>query len=334
MFRLSFVLLGSLTLIAGSLGCSSRSLVPTDPRRPIDASTRPFDASTRPFDASTRPFDAGPDTGLGCDCQIGGDGVMHMSWNCFQTYAGTRNELQWCGAPGALESICGLVVYTYYDENGLLQRYVYDGGGVQVGGHYESEYTPFGCPDQAISSLKVESGTSPSSGCPGDGPCGCTADGRSLACPPPDAGASPFDAGACDCRIDGHGVLRMSWDCFCASYGCGNPWHGWCGAPGQWTSGCGLDVFTWDRLGLTQIYVYDQTGTQVGTQIQNPDTSFFECPTDPSLKSPTVASGTFPAASCASTVCPCDQNPSDGMTGTFSCPAPDGGSHLDAAADR
>ena len=346
MLRLCLVSLSSL-IVVGGFGCSSRSLTGTGQLRTLDASTRPIDASSRPadaarpadashpIDASTRASDAAPDTRLGCDCQIGGDGVMHMSWTCFDTYVGTRNVLQFCGAPGALASACGLVVYTFYDENGLLQQYVYDeSGGAQVGGHYESEHTAFACPDQTISALKVESGTFPASSCTTRTACGCTADGRSLGCPPPDAGVSPWDAGACDCRIDSDGVLRMSWDCFWQSFGSGSPESGWCGAPGQWTRGCGLDVFTWDRLGLTQIDVYDQTGTEVGTQIQNPGTNFFQCPTDPTLKSATVASGTFPSASCATTVCPCDLNPSGGIIGTFTCPTPDGGAHRDAAGDR
>lgn len=297
--------------------------------RPLDGSTRSDDASMRPGDASSRPLDANPDTELGCNCRVGTDGVLRMSWSCFQTSVGTKNVLQFCGAPGVLTSACGLVVYTFYDGNGLLEEYVYDeASSMQVGGHYESEHVPFACPDQNISARKVESGTFADSSCTTRVACGCNAEGRSLACPPSDAGASMWDAGACGCRIDGDGVLRMSWDCFCASYGCGNPWHGWCGAPGKWTTGCGLDVFTYDNLGLKQIYVYDQTGTQVGTQMQNGGTNFFECPTDPTLKAATVAGGTFPAAGCATAVCPCDSS-----GGTFTCPASDAGSS-EAAADR
>jgi hypothetical protein len=67
--------------------------------------------------------------------------------------------------------------------------------------------------------------------------------------------------------------------------------------------------------------------------MQNGGTNFFECPTDPTLQSPTVAGGTFPAASCATTVCPCDHDSSGSFTGAFTCPASDAGSR-DAAADR
>jgi hypothetical protein len=298
---------------------------------------RPFDASMR--DASVRPVDANLDAQPSCNCMVGGDGVMHMSWSCFQTLlGGPTNVARFCGAPGSLASACGLVVYTYYDDNGLLQEYVYDDStGWQVGGHYEvnTQYYAWACPDQpTLTAMKVEGGTFPASSCTTTTPCGCAADGKSVACPPPpDAGANPWDAGACDCRIGADGVLRMSWDCFCAAYGCENPELGWCGSPGQWTTGCGLDVFTYDRLGKNQIYVYDQTGTEVGTQMQVGGASFFECPTDPTLKSPTVAGGTFPSSSCASVVCPCDPVPGGGVAHTFTCPASDGGAR-DAAADR
>ncbi|HLK94078.1 MAG TPA: hypothetical protein VKZ18_29565 [Polyangia bacterium] len=345
-------------MVAGGLGCSSRSLTPTDPTRPSDASTRPsdaarpsdaskkpIDAATRPvdasmgrLDASTRPFDAGIDASLDCGCQVGADGVMHMSWSCLQTYyGGATNVLRWCGSPGSLVATCGLVVYSYRDNNGLLEEFVYDeSSGLQVGGHYETniQYYAWACPDQDISALKVEGGTFPASSCTTSTPCGCGADGRSIACPPPaDAGTSSWDAAACDCRIGADGVLRMSWDCFCAAYGCGNPEQGWCGGPGQWTTGCGLDVYTWDRFGETQIYVYDKSGTQVGTQMQTGGAGFFECPTDPTLQSATVAGGMFPAASCATSVCPCDPVPGGGVGHTFTCPGSDGGSS-DAAQDH
>jgi hypothetical protein len=254
-----------------------------------------------------------------------------MSWNCFLTTVYPRNELLWCGAPGSLAAACGLVVYTYYDQYGLLQEYVYDEStGDRVGGHYESEYYAVTCPDQDLSALKVESGTFPASNCTTRTPCGCDADGRSLACPPPDAGVSSWDAGACDCRIDADGVLRMSWDCFLRYFGVGGPEQGWCGAPGPWTHACGLDAFTYDRQGLTNIYVYDQNGTMVGEQLQNGGTNFFDCPTDPTLQSPTVAAGTFPTATCATAVCSCDRTP-NGVA--FTCPGSDAGSS-DAAADR
>ena len=179
-------------MVVGAFGCSSSPLTDTGPLRTIDASTRPIDAArladaySHPIDASPRASDAGLDTRLGCHCQLGGDGVMHMSWSCFETYIGTRNVLQFCDAPGALSSACGLVDYTFYDGNGLLQEYVYDeSSGEQVGGHYATNnpYYAYDCPDQTIRALKVESGIFPASSCTTRTACGCTADGRSLACP-------------------------------------------------------------------------------------------------------------------------------------------------------
>jgi hypothetical protein len=135
---------------------------------------------------------------------------------------------------------------------------------------------------------------------------------------------TPVDATDCGCRIGSDGVMRMSWACFCSSFGCGNPWLGWCGSPGQWTSGCGLDVFTYDELGLLQIYTYDRTGTQVGTQLQNSDVAFV-CPSDWTLTSLTIAAGMFPDAACPTVVCPCDS-----ADRAFTCPAPGLGISLDA----
>ena len=127
-----------------------------------------------------------------------------------------------------------------------------------------------------------------------------------------------FDAAACDCQIGADGVLRMSWDCFSTSYGNGSPELGWCGAPGQWTSACGLDVFSYDDRGLTQLFVYDKSGTEVGTQFANSSVGYV-CPSDPTLTASKVAGGQFPDAACATVVCPCNSDR------TFTCPAPDAG---------
>ncbi len=127
-----------------------------------------------------------------------------------------------------------------------------------------------------------------------------------------------FDASACDCAIRADGALTMSWDCFLASYGAGSPELGWCGAPGRWTSGCGLVVFTYDKQGLLQLYVYDKQGRQVGAQYQNSDVSFV-CPWNPALASLTVASGSFPGSTCTMNLCSCNSDR------TLICPAFDSG---------
>jgi hypothetical protein len=152
-----------------------------------------------------------------------------------------------------------------------------------------------------------------------------------------DGSTPPYDASACDCRIGADGVLRMSWACFNANYGNGSRASGWCGAPGQWTSACGLDVFTYDQVGQAQLFVYDQSGNQVGVQFSSASGPGYVCPTDPTLTAMKVAGGMFPASSCPVTACSCDHDASGAFTGTFTCPASDagtadaGGSH-DAAA--
>ena len=131
------------------------------------------------------------------------------------------------------------------------------------------------------------------------------------------------DAAACDCQIGADGVLRMSWDCFYTVYGNGSPERGLCGIPGQGTSGCGLDVFSYEDLGQSQLLVYDKSGTEVGTQLANAGGGYF-CPSDLTLTASKVAGGQFPDAACATVVCSCNSD------STFTCPAPDAGISPDA----
>jgi hypothetical protein len=321
--------LWSSLLVALMLGCSSRSLAPTGPGPTGDASTRPPDGGTH---------DAG-----GCGCQIGNDGVMRMSWSCFVASYGVNDSVSgWCGSPGGWSSACGLDVFTYENQYGLLNRYVYDGSGLQVGAHYENLDTPFACPDSLLQSLKVESGTLPSASCTAV-PCACNFDrgDGSFTCPAAadasvwqdaasrsDAAAPTFDAASCDCHIDANGVLRMSYACFCSGYGCEQPELAWCGGDGQWTSACGLNVYTLLRYGgLPQTFVYDQNGTEVGVGYQNGATKYV-CPVDPTLQADKIAGGTFPDSACAVVACTCNAD------GTFTCPTPDAGARVDAAADR
>jgi hypothetical protein len=107
----------------------------------------------------------------------------------------------------------------------------------------------------------------------------------------------------------------MSWPCFLETFGSGSPELGWCGSPGQWTSGCGLDVFTYDRSGLLQLFAYDKSGSNVGVQYENSDVAFV-CPFDPTLTALKLAAGMFPASTCATSVCTCNADR------TFTCPTP------------
>jgi hypothetical protein len=315
--------------------CSPQPLQTGKPGPRADASVPLFDASARLRDATSNdpPFDDTPFDAGGCGCRIGNDGVMRMSWTCFHPSYGVSPELGWCGAPGEWTSACGLDVFTYYNQNGLLQQYVYDENGVQVGAHYENLDTPFGCPDQTVQSLKVESGTFPASSCTVTA-CACNFDrgDGTFTCPAPDGGAgqdaavSP-DAAACDCQIGTDGVLRMSLGCFCSGYGCGQPELGWCGGDGQWTSACGLNAFTVVRSGLPQTFVYDESGTEVGVRYESSDGAYV-CPADPSLQAKKIAGGSFPDSSCAAAVCSCNAD------GTFTCPAPDASIFPAAGSER
>jgi len=316
--------LWSAFVLVGVSACSPQSLPTGKPGPGGDGSVPLFDASTRLHDAAStdRPFDARPLDAGACGCRIGGDGVMRMSWRCFQASYGISPELGWCGAPGEFGSACGLDVFTYYDQYGLLQKYVYDQSGVQVGAHYENLDVPFACPDQTIQSRKVESGSFPASSCTLTA-CACSYDGpdRTLNCPARDGGvaqdaaASP-DAAACNCNIGSDGVLRMSLGCFCSGYGCGQPELDWCGGDGTWTSACGLNTFTVLRNGLPQTFVYDESGSQVGVRYESSEGAYV-CPADPSLQAMKIAGGSFPDSTCATAVCSCNAD------GSFTCPAPD-----------
>jgi hypothetical protein len=154
-----------------------------------------FDASMRPLDATSNdpPTTYTPSDAAGCGCQLGSDGVLRVSWSCFQKRFSTSPKMGWCGSPGGWTSACGLDVFTYDNPDGLQEKFVYDQSGVQVGAHYQNIDVPFACPDSLLESLTVESGTLPASTCAST-PCTCNFDrgDGSFTCPP------PLDAGAAD----------------------------------------------------------------------------------------------------------------------------------------
>ena len=123
----------------------------------------------------------------------------------------------------------------------------------------------------------------------------------------------------CPCQLGDDGVLRMSWQCFQTQYAAGQSELGWCGAPGGWTSSCGLSVFTTDRgSGSKYVYVYDATGNPVGALLSNGQVAYV-CRSDYRLTSYVIAAGQFPDATCASVPCTCNADR------TFTCPGADGG---------
>jgi hypothetical protein len=134
------------------------------------------------------------------------------------------------------------------------------------------------------------------------------------------------DAAACGCHLEGSGlsaVLVMSFSCYCAAYGDG--------CTGELAATCAdfRQRFDYPACGLTDVrgvpaivpsdYVFDQDGKLVGARIAS-DTSFYKCPSDPSLTAGVLQAGRLPEASCAEVAC------GTCTTAPFPCsPGADGG---------
>ena len=124
-----------------------------------------------------------------------------------------------------------------------------------------------------------------------------------------DSGSTP----SCDCAVNGNS-LTVSWECFCAKYGCEGQPAATCPGPYDTTSlACGLRVETRYPGGVTR--VFDATGVQVGGAI-TPDIGPTVCPDDASLTGGAVSAGVFPDAGCAVTTCDC-------IDGGVACPGVD-----------
>ena len=151
--------------------------------------TPPVDAST-----TTPPEDAGA-----CQCVVGADNVLRMSWDCFTTYfGGGAAKSGWCGGgPGGWVSSCGLDVFKLDRDNSAIpdDEWVYDASGNLVGQQIAEVSPDFVCPTApamwpAVSI--VAAGQFPRSGCAVTN-CTC-GDGGAVNCPTPDAGTAinPF----------------------------------------------------------------------------------------------------------------------------------------------
>jgi hypothetical protein len=123
------------------------------------------------------------------------------------------------------------------------------------------------------------------------------------------------DAAACDCNVEDF-TLTMSWACFCAKFGCAESQPS-CLANRTWYPGCGLTVDTLDTVAGPNIAVWDANGVLVGGQYTS-DTSYYQCPSDPSLQAGRVRAGRFPDASCPGAPCTCAE-------GQTTCAQPDAG---------
>ena len=148
-----------------------------------------------PIDGSTTapPQDAGA-----CQCVIGADGVLRMSWDCFSTnYSNGAPMGSWCsGGPGGWVSSCGLDVFKLNRDDPTIpdDEWVYDATGATVGQQIAGDIPVFVCPsDPSLKAAVVAGGQFPPSGCAvTDCTCG---DAGAVNCPMSDAGAdriNPF----------------------------------------------------------------------------------------------------------------------------------------------
>jgi hypothetical protein len=123
------------------------------------------------------------------------------------------------------------------------------------------------------------------------------------------------DAAACDCRVDGF-TLTMSWACFCTKFGCSDREPA-CASNRTAYPGCGLTADNFNTFAGPSISVWDDSGALVGRQYAS-DTSYYQCPSDPTLQAGRVRGGRFPDATCGEVACICSG-------GTTTCGTPDAG---------
>ncbi len=143
----------------------------------------PVDAST-----TTPPGDAGA-----CDCVLGADGVLRMSWNCFSTnYQNGAPMSEWCagsGGPGGWVSSCGLEIFKLNRDDPTVpdDEWVYDATGTTVGQQIAETIPVFVCPsDPSLKAAVVAGGQFPPAGCAVES-CSC-GDAGAVNCPLTDAG--------------------------------------------------------------------------------------------------------------------------------------------------
>ena len=123
------------------------------------------------------------------------------------------------------------------------------------------------------------------------------------------------DAAACDCRVEGSrsrcrgrasarsSAARIR-EPACASNRTGYP-------------GCGLIADNFNTVAGQSISVWDESGALVGRQYVS-DTSYYQCPSDPTVQAGRVRAGRFPDATCGEVGCTC-------TGGTTTCGTPDAG---------
>lgn len=266
---------------------------------------------------SARPA---PTDGPGCGCRIegqGGNEVLVMSWGCFCENYDCGFEAHMCeSAPRTSHPACGMTVATFAGIGGP-DKWVYDQSGTLVGRQMSADSNWFTCPgDPDVKALQLRAGKFPEPSCLGVA-CGCT--NGAAECASPDGGATC----ACSLQFTPDRQLAMSWDCFCARFGCDRELR----APTR--PACESERrIDYPDCGLTRIVgpstfglvdpVFDSSGQLVGLTA-NSDTSPYACPADPALKANSVRGGRYPEPSCRAVTCePC-------YAGPFPCPSLDAG---------
>ena len=111
-------------------------------------------------------------------------------------------------------------------------------------------------------------------------------------------------------------TLTMSWACFCAKFGCTDREPA-CASNRATYPGCGLTTDNFNTVAGPTISVWDESGALVGRQYVS-DTTYYQCPSDPSLEASRVRAGRFPDATCSAVGCTC-------TGGTTTCSSPDAG---------
>lgn len=124
--------------------------------------------------------------------------------------------------------------------------------------------------------------------------------------PGTDGGADRSAVAACQCSADTQN-LTVDWDCYCALHDCtqNEAAFGCQTGIGTWSRGCTFDEYMVDTAGGPEIWVFDQTGKQVGAQIAS-DTSPYVCPTNSGLQRFQLRAGQFRPETCDGVVsCSC-----------------------------
>jgi hypothetical protein len=143
-------------------------------------------------------------------------------------------------------------------------------------------------------------------------------------------GGQTTDATACACNLATDGatqVLTISWDCYCATYGCALANS--CAAHNAFRlerttyPDCGFTTYVGGPAGGPEVWVHDATGAEVGAQMTL-DNGYFYCPSDHTLRASRLRAGQFPDSSCQGITCDCVAAAGGGGTGgSSSCSSTD-----------